>query len=84
MLTDYTEHAGSEALFRKMLKPSTKYIVNMTCNARTLHKVNSPHCNYSKYGFYDFIQFDSLEDVRKFEKDHDVSFIKCGNCFETE
>ena len=28
-----------------------------------------------------FIPFDSLEEVEQFEKDHHVTFRRCGNCF---
>ncbi|MDE6603718.1 MAG: hypothetical protein K2K90_16550 [Lachnospiraceae bacterium] len=57
------------------------YFVNMTNNARTLHKTYACH---SANMAYRFIAFDTLEDVAEYEKLHRNStpFKRCGNCFK--
>ncbi len=53
-----------------------EYVMNMTKNIRTLHKKNNPNCYYSKC-FYEYVDFDNLEEVKKFPK----TYRKCENCF---
>ena len=59
----------------------SNYFVNMTNNARTLHKAYG--CYYAKMA-YNFITFDTLEDVAEYEKLYQdaTPFRKCGNCFK--
>ena len=74
-LQEYVIRGGDGKVFQKRSKD---YNVNMTKQQRTLHKKGN--CPYSK-GMWEFIPFDTLEDVEKFEKEHVVKFRRCGNCF---
>lgn len=76
MLEEYTITSGSGKLFQELSK---EYNVNMTGLVRTLHKKGST-CPYS-HGMTSFIPFDTLDEVEKFEKEHIVTFKRCGNCF---
>lgn len=60
----------------------SNYFVNMTVNARTLHKTYA--CKCSKWA-YRFITFDTLEDVAEYEKTHQnaTPFKRCGDCFKS-
>lgn len=59
---------------------SKAYNVNMCGDVRTLHRLNGCHC--SKW-LSPFIPFDTLEEVEKFETQHNVNFKRCKNreCF---
>lgn len=59
-----------------------RYFVNMQGNRRTLHITECPKCQRSTYA-YEFITFDTLDEVAKFEDEHrdDTPFIRCRNCF---
>ena len=76
MLEEFTITCGTGKEFQELSKD---YNVNMTGIVRTLHKKGSK-CPWSK-GMYSFIPFDTLEEVRKFEELHIVTFKPCGNCF---
>lgn len=67
----FTENAG-------------EYFVNMGNMIRTLHKKDNPSCQYSHHA-YQYISFESLKDVEKYEKAHKdaTPFRRCGNCFKT-
>lgn len=74
-LQDFIIQSGNGTTFREASK---EYNVNMTKKQRTLHKKGScPHSN----GMYEFIPFDTLADAEKFEKEHNVTFRRCGHCF---
>lgn len=75
MLEEFTITCGSGKAFQKYSK---KFNVNMTVIMRTLHEKDK--CYYSK-GMTNFIPFDSIEEVEQFEKEHNVIFRRCGNCF---
>ena len=60
-----------------------EYVVNMMNNRRTLNKNHNPKCYYSS-GMYAFIPFNNLAEEEQFQKEHNVSFCKCGNCFLEE
>ena len=47
------------------------------------HKNHNPKCYYSA-GMYAFIPFNTLEEAEQFQKEHNVAFCKCGNCFPKE
>lgn len=61
----------------------SNYFVNMTNNARTLHKTYNRSCYYSNMANR-FISFDALEDVAEYEKIYRnaTPFKRCGNCFK--
>ena len=66
-----------EEYIRKNFKENSKnYNVNIGKGFRTLHKRNGCHCSN---GLWEFIPFDSLEDVEQFEKIHNVNFLRCKN-----
>ena len=60
-----------------------EYVVNMMNNRRTLHKNHNTKCYYSS-GMYAFIPFNNLAEAELFQKEHNVAFCKCGNCFPKE
>ena len=51
------------------------YNVNVYKQSRMVHKRNG--CYYSK--LYQFIPFDTLEEIKQFEKIHDIQFTYCKN-----
>ena len=53
----------------------SKYNVNVYKQSRMVHKKEG--CYYSKP--YRFIPFDSLEEIERFEKTHDIKFTYCQN-----
>ena len=82
MLKEYTliAHHGGEYNAQTVGKG---YVVNMMNNRRTLHKNHNPKCYYSS-GMYAFIPFNNLAEAELFQKEHNVAFCKCGNCFPKE
>ena len=50
------------------------YVINMTSNARILHRKNG--CYYSSY-FSNYHDFDTLEEAEQ----SDIVFLKCEICF---
>ena len=76
MLEEFTIIAQNGKTFREFSKD---YNVNMTGLVRTLHKkgTSCPCAN----GMFSFIPFDNLDEVKKFEQEHEVTFKRCGNCF---
>lgn len=76
MLGNFTIISGNATEFKKNSK---EYNVNMTGLVRTLHKKDA--CYYSKY-MTSFIPFNSLVEVEQFEKEHNIVFKRCGNCFK--
>lgn len=76
MLEEYTFTSGSGKLFQEKSK---NFNVNMTVIVRTLHKKNG--CYYSN-GMTKFIPFDTIEEVERFEQEHNVAFRRCANCFK--
>lgn len=63
---------------RNFEKNHGDYNVNMCGDIRSLHKKDG--CYYSK-GMYEFIPFQTLEEVKKFESLHRVNFRFCKLCF---
>lgn len=82
MLEEYTliAHHGGEYDAQTAGK---EYVVNMMGNRRTLHKNHNQTC-YCSSGMYAFIPFDDWEEAKHFQKEHNVVFCKCGNCFPDE
>ena len=76
MLEEYTITSGSGTAFQKHSKD---YNVNMTVKIRTLHRKG---CCKDSDGMTSFIPFDSLEDVKRFEEEHNITFRRCGHCFK--
>ena len=68
MLETYTK--------KDFTKNAKNYNVNMGKGLRTLHKKGG--CYYS-YGLWQFIPFDTIEEVEHFEKIHNVNFLRCKN-----
>lgn len=62
-----------------------EYFVNMTNNARTLHKSCNPKC-YPSLFTTKFIAFGSEEEVKAYEVAHKdaTPFRRCGNCFPSD
>ena len=56
-------------------KYSKKYNVNVVSHSRMVHKKDG--CYYSKP--HRFIPFDSLEEIKHFETEHNVQFTYCQN-----
>lgn len=54
---------------------SKNYNVNIYKQSRMVHKKGG--CYYSRP--YQFIPFDSLEEIERFEKIHDIKFTYCQN-----
>lgn len=52
-----------------------QYNANVFGHTRMIHKKDG--CYYSKP--YRFIPFDTLEEIKEFEKKHDVQFTYCRN-----
>ena len=61
--------------FKNFSKNSKKYNVNTYKHSRMVHKKGG--CYYSKP--FQFIPFDSLEEIKQFEKDNDIQFTYCQN-----
>ncbi len=80
MLEEFALIAAGKKEFDAQVK---NYFVNMTNNTRTLHKTYQRSCPYSKCS-YKYITFDTLEEVKEFEKRHlnATPFKRCGNCFK--
>lgn len=68
MLEEYTQ--------KDFKKNAKNYNVNIGKGFRTLHKKNGCHCSTP---LWEFIPFDSLEEVERFEKEHNVNFMRCKN-----
>lgn len=77
MLEKYIISGGNKKIFDENSK---EFNVNMTKQIRTLHRKKC-NCQYAK-SMNDFIPFNSLEEVEDFEKLHNVTFGRCGNCFK--
>ena len=82
MLKEYTliAHHGGEYNAQTVGK---EYDVNMMNNRRILHKNHNLKCYYSS-GMYVLIPFNNLAEAELFQKEHNVAFCKCGNCFLKE
>lgn len=76
MLEEFTVEARTHSDFLMFAKA---YNVNMT--NRKIHTF--PGC-YDADKLYEFIPFDSMEEIEKFEKDHNVHFARCEKCFPDE
>ena len=61
--------------FTDFKKNSKHYNVNVYKQSRMVHKKDG--CYYSKP--HKFIPFDSLEEIKKFEKRHNIQFTYCQN-----
>lgn len=61
--------------FSDFSKYAKTYNVNVYKQSRMVHKRNG--CYYSK--LYQFIPFDTLEEIKQFEKIHDIQFTYCQN-----
>ena len=57
-------------------KNSGNYNVNTYKQSRMVHKKGG--CYYSKP--YQFIPFDTIEEIKEFERKHDIQFTYCQNC----
>lgn len=51
------------------------YNVNVYKQSRMIHKKNGCYCSKP----YQFIPFDSIEEIKQFEKDNNVQFTYCQN-----
>ena len=56
-------------------KYSKNYNVNVTKQTRMVHKKDG--CYYSRP--YQFIPFDTLDEIKEFEKKHNIQFTFCQN-----
>ena len=61
--------------FTDFNKYSKSYNINVYKQSRMVHKKGG--CYYSKP--YRFIPFDTLEGIKKFEKEHKIQFTYCQN-----
>jgi len=64
-----------EKSFFDFQKNSSNYNVNVFKQSRMVHKKNG--CYYSKP--FQFIPFESLEEIKVFEKKYNVQFTYCQN-----
>ncbi len=64
-----------EHSYTDFTKYSKEYNVNVEKHSRMVHK--KAGCYYSKP--YRFIPFDSLEEIKKFEKEYNIQFTYCQN-----
>ena len=64
-----------EFSFTDFAKYSKSYNVNVEKHSRMDHKKDG--CYYSKP--YRFIPFVSLEEIKEFEKEHNIQFTYCQN-----
>ena len=61
--------------FTDFSKYSKHYNVNVFKQSRMVHKKDGCACSKP----YKFIPFDSLEEIEKFEKEHNIEFTYCQN-----
>lgn len=64
-----------EHSFCDFSKYSKKYNVNVYKHSRMIHKKDG--CYYSKP--YQFIPFDTLEEIERFERENGIQFTFCQN-----
>ena len=64
-----------EKSFYRFKKPYGNYNANVFKNARIIHKKNG--CYYCNP--YQFIPFNSLTEIKQFEKKFDIQFTYCQN-----
>ena len=64
-----------EHSFYDFSKYSKKYNANVYKQSRMIHKKDG--CYYSRP--YQFIPFDTLEEIEEFEKENDIQFTFCQN-----
>ena len=64
-----------EKSFYAYEKKHGNYNVNVYKQTRMIHKKNG--CHFSRP--YQFIPFDTLEEIEQFELKHDVCFTRCQN-----
>ena len=64
-----------EYSYTNFVKYSRNYNINVYKQSRMVHKKNG--CYHSN--LYQFIPFDSLEEIKCFEKTHNVKFTYCQN-----
>ena len=64
-----------EYSYTDFAKYSRNYNINVYKQSRMVHKKDG--CYYSKPS--QFIPFDSLEEIKEFEKQHNIQFTYCQN-----
>jgi len=64
-----------EHSYTDFAKYSKVYNVNVEGHSRMVHKKGGCYCSKP----YRFIPFDSLEEIKKFEKEHNIQFTYCQN-----
>ena len=64
-----------EYSFTDFNKYSKKYNVNVYKQSRMVHKKDGCHCSKP----YQFIPFETLEEIEEFEKIHNIKFTFCQN-----